>query len=296
MDFILNPFVTTLTFLYSILNGNIVLAIVLFTILIRLVTYPLTIQQQRTTKATQKIQPELKKLQEKYKNDREKLAQAQMELYKQYGVNPLGGCLPLVIQFPILIGLYQAIIHSLAATPLQLLDLSGRLLIPGLDKLIPLNNTWLGLDLTQPPAGGGIVQFAFPILVVITTWLQFKMTMPSTPKPAPGEKPAKADQSQAMTQSMGTVMPLMYGFFALNFSVGLSIYFIVSNLIGIAQYGLIGKIDWKNLSGRFGGGGGGSASSNGGTPSLMESNSDTASDTKPKRQKNKPTPKLKERS
>jgi len=295
MDFILNPFVTTLTFLYSILNGNIVLAIVLFTIIIRLVTYPLTMQQQRTTKATQKIQPELKKLQEKYKNDREKLSQAQMQLYKEYGVNPLGGCLPLVIQFPILIGLYQAIIMSLAATPTQLLNLSGRLMIPGLDKLIPLNNMWLGLDLTQPPGGGGLVQFAFPILVVVTTWLQFKMTMPSSPKPKDGEKPAKPDQSSMMTQSMGTVMPLMYGFFALNFSIGLSIYFIVSNIIGIAQYGMMGK-DWRMWLARVGIHVGGASGSSEETPSLMASSSDNNSDTKPKRRKDKPASKVKERS
>ena len=73
-DSIINPFVTTLTFLYSLLGGNIILAIVVFTVLVRLITYPLTMQQQRSTKAMQQLQPELKKLQEKYKNDREKLA------------------------------------------------------------------------------------------------------------------------------------------------------------------------------------------------------------------------------
>ena len=78
----------------------------------------------------QQIQPQLKKLQEKYKNDKEKLSQAQMKLYKENKVNPVGGCFPMVIQFPILIGLYQAIFFALAATPFQLVDLSERLLIP----------------------------------------------------------------------------------------------------------------------------------------------------------------------
>ncbi len=255
MDFILNPFVTLLTFLYSVFNRDMVLAIIVFTILIRLLTYPLTAQQQRSSAAMQQLQPELKKLQDKYKNDREKLAQEQMRLYREYGINPLGGCLPLVIQFPIFIALYQAIIHALATTPLQLIDLSGRLLIPGLNNVIPLEHLWLGMNLSQAPNLGNIsisnpasiIPLALPVLVVVTTWLQFKVTMPP---PAPSDD-GKPNQAQAMSQSMGTVMPLMYGFFALSFSVGLSIYFIASNVIGIVQYALMGKADFRRI---FGGG------------------------------------------
>lgn len=249
-DLILNPFITVLTFLYSVLNHDIVLSIVVFTILIRLLTYPLTIQQQRSAKAMQELQPKLKKLQEKYKNDKEKLSQEQMQLYKEHGVNPFGGCLPLIIQFPILIGLYQAIIHSLAATPLQLLDLSGRFLIPGLDNLVPLNNMWLGMDLTKAPGENPYLAYALPVLVLATTWLQSKLTLP--PPPPPSDDPeAKPDQTQAMTQSMTTIMPLMFGFFSLQFSVGLSIYFIVSNIVGIVQYSMMGKtrLDLRQLIG-----------------------------------------------
>lgn len=250
MDFILNPFVTVLTFLYSILGHNMVLAIVVFTILVRLLTYPLTAQQMKSTKAMQAMQPELKKLQEKYKGDREKLAQAQMAMYKEYGVNPAAGCLPLFIQLPLFLALYQAINFALASTPTQLLDLSGRLLIPGLDSVIPLDSNFFGLNLTQPPnmAGGGlsaIVGIAAVALVVVTTWLQFKVTSPA---PAPSED-GKPNQAQAMTQSMGTIMPLMYGFFALSFSIGLSIYFIAGNVIGIVQYALMGRANFSNIFG-----------------------------------------------
>ncbi len=234
-DLILNPFVTLLTFLYSILGQNVVLAIVVFTILVRVAILPLTAQQQRSAKEMQKLQPELKKLQEKHKNDREKLAQEQMALYKEHGVNPFGGCLPLLIQFPILIGLYQAIIFALAATPFQLLDLSSRFLIPGLDHLVPLNNMWLGMDLTKPPTANPTWALALPALVLVTTWLQSKLTIP----PAPPSDDGKPNQAQAMTQSMTTIMPLMFGFFSLSFSVGLSIYFITGNIIGIIQYSLM---------------------------------------------------------
>jgi len=238
-DLILNPFITLLTLLYSILGQNVVLAIVVFTVLVRVAILPLTAQQQRSAKRMQELQPELKKLQDKYKNDREKLAQEQMALYKQHGVNPFGGCLPLLIQFPILIGLYQAIIFTLAATPFQLIDLSGRFLIPGLDHLVPLNNMWLGMDLTKPPTDNPTWALALPALVLVTTWAQSKLTVPATP-PSDNDD-GRPNQAQAMTQSMTTIMPLMFGFFSRSFSVGLSIYFVVSNLIGIVQYSLMGQ-------------------------------------------------------
>ncbi len=251
MDFILNPFVTLLTFLYSVFNHDMVLAIIVFTILVRLLTFPLTAQQQRSSAAMQELQPELKKLQDKFKNDREKLAQEQMRLYREYGINPLGGCLPMVIQFPIFIALYEAILVSLATTPLQVLGLSNRLLIPGLNTVIPLENMWLGMNLAQAPnlGAGSVLPLALPVLVVVTTWLQFRVTMPP---PVPNDD-GKPNQAAAMSQSMGTIMPLMYGFFALSFSVGLSIYFIASNVIGIVQYALMGKADFKRVF-SFGGG------------------------------------------
>ena len=130
-DLILNPFVTILAWLYAALNQDIVLAIVVLTVIIRVLTFPLFAKQQESSKKMQQIQPQVKKLQEKYKNDKEKLSQAQMKLYKENKVNPVGGCFPMLIQFPILIGLYQAIFFALAATPFQLVDLVGAAADPG---------------------------------------------------------------------------------------------------------------------------------------------------------------------
>ncbi|MBI5669201.1 MAG: YidC/Oxa1 family membrane protein insertase [Chloroflexi bacterium] len=246
-DLILNPFITVITVLYSIFNSP-VIAIIIFTILVRLLMYPLNAQQMRSSKAMQELQPELKKLQEKYKNDREKLSQEQMRLYREAGVNPLGGCLPLLIQLPIWIGLYQAINHALAATPLQLIDLGGRFLIPGLDQLVPLNNVFLGMDLTQPPTPpvNPVYALALPALVLVTTWMQSKMMTPTTPTTNDDGQP---NQAAAMTQSMTTIMPIMMGFFSLSFSVGLSIYFVVSNIFSIVQYALQGQGDWRRMFG-----------------------------------------------
>lgn len=262
-DLILNPFVTILTWLYAALNQDIVLAIIVLTVIIRFLTYPLLARQQESSRKMQQLQPQLKKIQEKYKNDREKLSQAQMQLYRENKVNPVGGCLPLVIQFPILIGLYQAIFFALAATPFQLVDLSERLLIPGLDSLIPLQRMWLGMDLTLPPTTNPTYALALPLLVLATTWGQSKLTMAVTK--SGGDSKDKDDdddsssgiggQAQAMTKSMTTIMPLMFGFFSLSFSVGLSIYFVTSNLIGIVQYSPQGRRALDRIFGNKKGGG-----------------------------------------
>ncbi len=255
-DLILNPFVTILAWLYAALNQDIVLAIVVLTVIIRFLTYPLLAKQQESSRKMQQIQPQLKKLQEKYKNDKEKMSQAQMKLYRENKVNPVGGCFPMVIQFPILIGLYQAIFFALAATPFQLVDLSERLLIPGLDSLIPLQRMWTPipqlaeilpeLDLTLAPTENPHYSLLLPLLVLVTTWAQQKLTMMTTKQKSDkkddddeDEKP-RGGQAQMM-QSMTTIMPIMFGFFSLSFSVGLSIYFVASNLIGIVQYSPQGR-------------------------------------------------------
>ncbi len=245
-DFILNPMVTLLVLLYQVFGNNIILSIVVLTVILRMIMYPILAQQQESAAKMQEVQPRLKKLQEKYKDDKEKLAAAQMELYKEYGINPFGGCLPMLIQFPIFIALYSAINFAVASTPFQLVDLSDRLLIPGLDGLIPLNSMFLGMDLTaqpQPPSNPWYA-LALPLLVMVTTYFQFKMSTGSRKQPEQEEESkddAQPNQAAAMQQSMGTVMPIMFGFISLTLSVGLSIYFLTSNVVGIIQYSPIGK-------------------------------------------------------
>jgi YidC/Oxa1 family membrane protein insertase len=112
-------------------------AIILFTLVIKLITMPLTFQQLRASKAMQDLQPQLKELQKKYKDDKEKLAQAQMDLYKQAGVNPFGGCLPMLIQMPIWIGLYQALFNLAKVGTLQ----EGFFWIPSLAE--PKDLSWI---------------------------------------------------------------------------------------------------------------------------------------------------------
>jgi YidC/Oxa1 family membrane protein insertase len=185
---------------------------------------------------------EWQKIQKKYKDDREKLAQEQMRIYKEKGINPFASCLPTVIQFPIIIGLYQAIIRALATTPLSLLQLA-RNVYPTLSvaALIPLNSHFLWMDLSRPES---ITLFGFnlptlAIIVAITTYFQSKLTMPASSNPG--------DQSAAMGKTMSLYMPLLIGWFAYVSPSGLAVYFFTSNLLGIFQYAVTGRANWRNL-------------------------------------------------
>jgi YidC/Oxa1 family membrane protein insertase len=243
---ILNPMINALLWIYSFLGQNFGLSIIVFTVLVRLITYPLTAQQLKSTQAMQELQKSKKwqDIQKKYKDNREKLAQEQMKLYQEMGVSPFGSCLPTLIQFPIIIGLYQAIIRALAVTPIQLLDLS-RHIYPFINAaaFIPLNNRFLWMDLSLPEkdfglaiAGVGIPILA--IIVVVTSYLQTKLMTPPT---------ATGDQGAQMSKAMNLYMPLFMGYLAYTFSSGLALYFVASNLIGILQYGAMGKLDWRKL-------------------------------------------------
>jgi YidC/Oxa1 family membrane protein insertase len=253
---ILRPMLNALLGLYTMLGGQFWLAIIFFTVIIRVIMTPLMLPQQRSAKKMQELQPRLQELQKKYAKDREKLSQEQMKLYREAGVNPMGGCLPMLIQFPIWIGLYQSIIQALGHQPLQLLNLSQNIypFMEGISAQIPLNRYFLGMDLSLTPQQLGGLTYALPILVAFTSWLQTKMT---TVTGAGGD-----GQAASMNQSMTMMMPLMFGFFSLSFSTGLSFYFIVSNIIGIITQGFIsgweGLLFWKgkSLSNLFGGAGG----------------------------------------
>ncbi|MGH2521151.1 MAG: YidC/Oxa1 family membrane protein insertase [Anaerolineales bacterium] len=235
--FILQPMLNGLLFLYDLLFNNFILAIVVFTVLVRAITFPLTYQQQRSAKKLQELQKSeaWKKTQEKYAKDREKLAQEQMKLYQQAGVNPLGGCLPLLIQFPVLIGLYQAITAAMAASPVQLLTLSQHVypFLPNVGAIIPLENRFLWLNLGLPDP-----YYILPLIVVATTWLQSKTMTPVT---------STDPQAAQMTQTMTLTTTLMIGYFSLQFPSGLSIYWTVANIIGIIQQALTTPVDWKNV-------------------------------------------------
>lgn len=244
---IVQPLTNLLLWIYDALGHGphmFGLAIILFTVLIKLLTWPLNASQVKGAQAMQELQndKDWQEIQKKYAKDREKLAQEQMRVYREKGINPFASCLPTLVQFPIIIGLYQAIIRALSVTPLDMLKLA-RTVYPSqnVENIIPLNSTFLWMDLGSPESVQ-ILGFALPtlaIIVALTTWLQTKLTMPATSNPN--------DQTAQMTRMMSIYMPLMLGWFALNFASGISVYFIISNIIGIVQYAATGRANWRNL-------------------------------------------------
>ena len=224
------PIVEALVFLNKVLSGMSVpysygFAIILLTIIIKLLTLPLTLKQFQSMKATQELQPRLKEIQKKYKNDKEKLTQAQMELYKEAGVNPLGGCLPMLVQFPILIGFYSAIYkaaslgHLTNARFFWIPDLAFPPRGVGFSWVLPNSDKFIGWG----PAIGYLV---LPILLVVSQYVMQKMTV------MPG---SDQDSGQQMMSQMNLFMPILFGFFALQVPTGLDLYWVTSNILGIIQ-------------------------------------------------------------
>ncbi len=233
MDIIIVPIMTALEAINSTLAAvgipySFGFAIILFTLLVKLITAPLNAKQIKSSKAMQELQPKLKELQKKYKDDKEALTQKQMELYKEAGVNPLGGCLPTLIQFPIWIGLYQSLFRLASAGKLA----EGFFWIPSLAE--PTGSGWL---LTSPanwdlPYVGAYI--VLPILTVVTQILLQKMMTPRDQDP----------QAASMGRMM-MLMPLMFGFFAIQVPSGLALYWVTMNIFSMVQQYL--TIGWGSL-------------------------------------------------
>jgi len=223
------PVINILIVLSHYLVNSFGLAIIALTIIVNVVMYPVTMKQINAMKAMQELQPKIAELQKKYAKDRQKLSQEQMKLYKESGMNPAGCLLPMLIQMPIWIALFQSIMLSLAVAPEGLLNLSRYLYAwPVVYSILPLGKDFLWLNLAEP-------DMLLAILVGGTMWLQQKMTM-STPA-----DPRQAAQSRMMLW----MMPLMFAFFALSFPSGLSLFWVTSSVIRIVvQYYVTG---WGGL-------------------------------------------------
>ncbi|MCO5186204.1 MAG: YidC/Oxa1 family membrane protein insertase [Anaerolineae bacterium] len=236
---VINSMTNGLLALYDLLFNNFFLALAVFTLITRLVMLPLNVRQQRSTIKMQQMQPQIKEIQSKYKDNPQKM----QEEFQKIGYSPteqLGGCLVLFIQFPIFIGLYRAIQYVLASSPQAMFELSERVWLnvfslESVTALLPVKNTFLWLNLAQPDP-----TYILPILVVATMFISQRLLTP-TPQTTKNKKPAKdgkkepEDAAASMQKQMMYTMPLMFGFFSLQFPAGVSIYFIFANLISMLQ-------------------------------------------------------------
>jgi YidC/Oxa1 family membrane protein insertase len=226
---LLQPMLNFLVLMSRYFLGNFGIAIIVLTIILRLLMFPLTMRQLKSSKALQAIQPELKELQKKYAKDQQRLGQEIMKLYKEHGINPLGCFLPTLVQLPIWIALYQSVVQALAYTPENLFGLARQLYSPSmLQNTVPLTHRFLWLNLTH-----GDVVMVF--LVGGSMWILTKMASP----------PSADRQQQSINLIMTWGLPLIFALFAFALPSGLSIYWVASNFIGIIlQYRVTG---WGSL-------------------------------------------------
>jgi len=240
--------INSLIALSSYVYGSFGLAIIVMTVVIRAAMYPLTAKQLRASRAMQELQPKIAELQKKYGRDKQRLGQEQMKLYKEHGISPAGCGIPMIVQMPIWIALYQSIIKVLPITPEDLFGLSRYLWSwPSVYSALPLSSGFLWFDLVSP---------SVPVAVIVgaTMWLQQKMVTPTTADP----------QQRAQGQMMLWMMPLMFGFLAMSFPSGLALYWAVSNVISIVmQYFIVGG--WGGLARSGAGARAGAGAGGGGT-------------------------------
>ncbi|MDP3030348.1 MAG: membrane protein insertase YidC [Deltaproteobacteria bacterium] len=211
-DIIANPLLLTLNF-FDRFTHNYGIAIILLTVLIKIIFWPLTHKSYHSMKEMQKLQPKMAKIREKYKNDKQKMNEELMGLYKTYKINPLGGCLPMVLQIPVFFALYKLLLNAIelrhAPFALWINDLSAPDRLP------------VGFDI---PYVGGL-----PVLTIFmgaSMFIQQKMT------------PTTGDPVQAKIMLL---LPVIFTFLFVNFAAGLVLYWLVNNILSIGQQYYINK-------------------------------------------------------
>lgn len=238
LEVIMRPMINSLALLYQLLFSNFGLSIIVFTIFIRLAMIPLTIRQTRQMKKMQTIQPKLKAIQEKYKGKkgdaRKQMSSETMGLYKTAGVSPVGCLGPMIIQMPIWIGFYRAILRTMPSTPEGMANLSDLFYTwnPAIAS-VPFDSQFLGISLVDLVSAAAVPwNYALPVLVGASMFLQQKMTT----------NPSSDPRQRQTNQMMLWMMPIMFGAFTWQFPAGLAVYILFSNIIGVViQYYVGGK-------------------------------------------------------
>ena len=258
---LVNPILNVLVALYKgfeflHIPGPLGFAVIGLTIIIRLILYPLMQAQLKSARKMQNLKPHLDALNVKHKNDKQALQQAQLALYKEHGVNPAAGCLPLLIQMPVLIALYNVFYQVLNNGNLAKVveNINAVVYHPAL-KITTLDLSFLGANLAVKPnqwQTQGWWLLAVPIITAALQWWQSKLMMavPTNPnvkaqnskqiqksndkKGQKDEKPA-GDTAMEMQKQMALITPLMFGYFAFQFPLGLALYWNIFGLFGIMQ-------------------------------------------------------------
>ena len=256
------PIVNALVALYHVFNYvhlpfALGFSIIALTVLIRLVLYPLTNSQLRAAKKMQDIAPHLNKLKEKHKGDAKTLQAETMKLYKEFGVNPAAGCLPVLIQLPLIWALYQALQLIVKPGAAILAQINNMLYSNSLRLTSPWDATFLGLPLAQNPSHllttMGPFVLAIPIATGVFQFIQTKMMLNPKTQNKDGDKKdekKKEDFATAFQSQSLYIFPIMIAFFSYGFPIGLSLYWNTFTIFGIIQQyrisGLGGLKEWTD--------------------------------------------------
>jgi YidC/Oxa1 family membrane protein insertase len=227
--------------------GPLGFAVVALTIIIRLILYPLMAAQMKSAKKMQALKPHLDALSAKHKDDKKALQQAQMDLYKAHNINPASGCLPLLVQMPVLIALYNVFYQVLQNGDLaKLVSELNQVAYTASLKITALDLSFFGTNLGVKPSQWqthGYWLLLIPIVTAALQWWQSKLVMPPAPVAVPaksstakeaGEKKPE-DAALEMQRQMAMITPIMFGMFAYQFPLGLALYWNVFGLFGIIQ-------------------------------------------------------------
>lgn len=245
----LAPILNGLIFIFKLLEathipGALGFSIILLTVAIRLLVWPLYHSQIKSSQKMASLKPLLDELKAKHKDNKTALQQAQMQLYKEHDINPAAGCLPVLVQIPLFIGLYQSIINMFPTAGGGNLGFINSLLYSSslYLKAVP-DPIFFGLSLASKPSDAILSLFLLiPLFTAALTFIQSKMMMPVKVTHHPGEsqkeekeKEGIEDMMSAMQGQMLYLMPVMIGFFAFQFPVGLAIYWNTFTMLGIIQ-------------------------------------------------------------
>ncbi len=284
MELIYKAFGYMLGLIYGVVE-NYGVSLILLTVLIKFILLPLTLKQQKSMTKMQKIQPRLKEIQDKYANDKDKAAQETMKLYKEYGVNPAGGCLPLLIQFPILIAFYQVIQkpvqYMLGKSTKEITALCKDFGISNkagaqirlAEKMGEIDFDFFSIDLSKVPwdqvktvfegafSVAVLTALIIPVLSCLTTYLTSKVSSGLNKKKeepkeekkpqrvlSPDRKPEAENTGESMTKTMTLIMPFMTLWLTFTLPAALGLYWTVSNVLSMLQTVLLNSYYNKKLS------------------------------------------------
>jgi len=247
------PILNALILFYNLLFSNLGLAIIALTGAIKLLLVPLTTPQLKSTQKLQEINPELEKLKKKYKDDKQKLAQAQMELYRKHGLNPAAGCLPQVLQIFILLSLYQ-VFNQVIKPGAEVATKISQSLYPFVSKPTSLNLNFLYLDLAKPDLIQIPGLIAVPgVFVILAAVLQFISSKMMSPLVKTEEKIAKKteekgdDMAAAMQKQMLYIFPIMTLIFGYTMPSGVILYWFAFSLFSFIHQLVISKKEIFNF-------------------------------------------------